>query len=132
MNQTILVADDDDEDFMLLKNHIQKCHQHVSLTYVSTGEEVLAHLQTLPLPNLIILDAKMPLMNGYETVTLIRASPNLQHIPILVWSGSLSNDDIVHFYQAGANSVILKHSMLKQIDIVCKYWVELVELPVMP
>jgi two-component system chemotaxis response regulator CheY len=130
MNQTILVADDDDEDFLLLSNHMQKCHQHIILTYVPTGEEVIKKLQTLPLPNLIILDAKMPLMNGYETVTLIRASPNCQHIPILVWSGSLSNDDIIHFYQAGANSVILKHSMLEQIDIFCKYWVELVELPI--
>ncbi len=130
MNKTILVADDDDEDFLLLNNHIQKCHKHVSLTYAPTGEAVLAQLQTLPLPDLIILDAKMPLMDGQETVALIRASPNLQHIPILVWSGSLSTNDITHFYQAGANSVILKHSMLEQIDIVCKYWVELVELPV--
>lgn len=125
------MADDDDEDFLLLNNHIQKCHPHVTLTYVPTGEEVIAQLQTQPLPNLIILDAQMPLMNGHETVALIRASPTFRHIPILVWSGALSNDDILRFYQAGANSVILKHSMLKQIDIICTYWVELVEIPIM-
>ena len=132
MNQTILVADDDDEDFLLLHNHIKKCYQHVTLTYVPTGEEVIEKLQTLPLPSLIILDAKMPLMNGHETVTSIRASLNGQHIPVLVWSGSLSNYDIKHFYQAGANSVILKHSMLEQIDIFCNYWLEMVELPTRP
>ncbi len=130
MNQTILVADDDDEDFLLLNNHIQTCHQHINLTYLPTGEEVIKKLETPPLPNLIILDAKMPLMNGFETVTLIRATPNCQHVPVLIWSGSLSNDDIMHFYQAGANSVILKQRMLEQIDTFCKYWVDLVELPV--
>ena len=129
MNQTILVADDDDDDFLLLNSHIKQCYQHVTLTYVATGEEVIEKLQTLPLPSLIILDAKMPLMNGYETITSIRASSKGQYIPVMVWSGSLSNKDITHFYQAGANSVILKHTMLEQVDVFCNYWLNMVELP---
>lgn len=130
MNYTVLVVDDDEEDFMLLDNHVQVCHPHITLTYVPNGEEAIRKLQEEETPTLIILDAQMPLMGGYETVKVIRESVDWKHIPILIWSGTLMEADIVRYHQAGANSVILKHSVFDQIDVFCHYWLELVELPI--
>lgn len=129
MNYTVLVADDDEEDFLLLSNHIRECQQHITLTYAQNGEEAIRKLEQEGFPALIILDAQMPLMDGYETMKVIRSSSVWQHIPILVWTGSMSDTDILRYHQAGANSVVLKHIALDQIDVFCKYWLELVELP---
>lgn len=129
MNYTVLVADDDEEDFMLLNNHVKACHQQVTLTYVQNGEETIRKLREGIRPALVIIDAQMPIMNGYETIRAIRNSPDWQHIPLLVWTESLSDTDNLRYYHAGANSVVLKHSALEQIDVFCNYWLELVELP---
>ena len=129
MHYNVLVADDDEEDFMLLVDHVKQCHQDVTLSYVPNGEGVIKKLQAGTLPDLIILDAKMPLMTGQETMTAIYAWPAWQHIPVIVWSGLVSGPDILKLHQAGVNSVVLKQNALQHIDVFCKYWLELVELP---
>ena len=72
MNFSVLAVDDD--NFLLLTTQINPCQPPVSLTYASNGLEATQRLQDGLQPNLILVDAQMLLMDGYEFLGWIRAS----------------------------------------------------------
>ncbi len=74
MKYSVLVADDDDDDFVLLAAHVYKCQQDVSLTRAENGVEATQKLTDGLRPNLIVVDAQMPLMNGYELLVWLMKS----------------------------------------------------------
>ncbi|GAB3225807.1 response regulator [Spirosoma arcticum] len=129
MNYSVLIVDDDEDDFILLKSHIKQCHQHVTLTSAENGLEAIRKLMDGLQPNLILADAHMPLMNGHELLTWLMESRSYRHIPIVIWTGDLSDREITRYYQAGANSVMMKPNALQEIEVFCKHWFELVQLP---
>ncbi len=129
MNFTILVADDDEDDLFLLAEHIQRCHQGVTLTCVSDGVEATRKLIDGYQPNLILVDANMPMMNGYEFLEWVMNFKKRRPIPIVVWSGAMSDSDVGRYYGAGANSVMLKENVLQDLESFCHHWFKLVQLP---
>lgn len=129
MKYTILVVEDDDDDVFLLRNHIAECHVDITVVHAHYGPEAIQRLTDGLLPNLIIADNNMPLMNGYEFVATLKQSALWRHIPILVWTGFLADNDIMQYYQTGANAVMLKDDALRQVQDLCKYWFDLVKLP---
>lgn len=129
MNYSILVADDDDDDFVLLAAHINQCQQDVTLTRAENGVEATKKLTDGLQPNLIVVDAQMPLMNGYELLVWLMKSTAWRHIPIVIWTGEMSAHEITRYYRAGANSVMLKENALQSVEAFCKHWFELVQLP---
>jgi CheY-like chemotaxis protein len=129
MDYSVLIVDDDDDDFMLLSTHIKHCHQNVTLIYAQNGIEATEKLMDGLQPNLIIVDANMPLMSGYELLVWLMKSTSWRHIPVVIWTGVMSDSEVTHYYQAGANTVLLKEKALKSVDAFCKHWFELVQLP---
>jgi CheY-like chemotaxis protein len=129
MNYSLLIVDDDDDDFILLESHIKQCHQNVTLTFAENGVEAIRKLRDSLQPNLILADAHMPLMNGYEFLVWLMDSPSYRHIPIVIWTGEMSAREVTRYYQAGANSVMLKPNALQSVEAFCKHWFELVQLP---
>ena len=129
MNFNILVADDDDDDLVLLANHIKECHQNVTLTYALNGVEATRKLMDGLQPNLIMADAHMPVMNGYELVVWIMKSEYWRHIPIVIWTGAISESEVTRYYQAGANSLMLKQDAMQDLGAFCHHWFKMVQLP---
>src|SRR5919202_329933 len=129
MEYKLLVVDDDDEDFMLLATRFNECRHKVNLVHISDTEELIQFIETGVLPDLVIVDARMPLIDGYELVTRLRNSSVWRRVPIIVWTGSVSDEENVRLYEAGANSVILKQDTLEQVQAFCQYWFGLVRLP---
>ncbi|MDB5243487.1 MAG: Two-component system response regulator [Spirosoma sp.] len=129
MAYSVLIVDDDDDDFMLLSSHIKHCHQNVTLTYAQNGVEATEKLIAGLHPNLIIVDANMPLMSGYELLVWLMKSTSWRHIPVVIWTGVMSDSEVTHYYRAGANTVLLKEKALKSVDAFCQHWFELVQLP---
>ena len=129
MNYPVLVVDDDDDDLLLLSANVRQCHQDVSLTYAGNGLEAIEKLRSGLQPNLIIVDAHMPLMDGYELLVWLMRSVSWRHIPVVIWTGDLSPGEVTRYYRAGANSVLLKHKALQSVDAFCQHWFELVQLP---
>ncbi len=88
-NLHILLADDDEEDQELIRDAIVAEAPGARVTAVGNGEQVFSYLEgRRPLPGLIILDYKMPILNGVETLDRLGGDTRYASIPVVVWSTS--------------------------------------------
>jgi CheY-like chemotaxis protein len=139
---TILYADDDPEDRMLVQDAWEASRLHNELHFVEDGEELMdylnrrdkfAHLAGRPLPGLVLLDLNMPRKDGREALKEIKSDPHLRMIPIVVLTTSKAEEDILRAYDLGVNSFIVKpvtfQSLVEVTLTLRKWWFEIVELP---
>ena len=139
---TILVAEDDAGDRMLLKDAWQESGFQNDLRFVADGEELMDYLQrcgkyadaeSSPLPDLILLDLDMPKKEGREALQEIQASAMLRSIPVIVLTSAKSAGDIVRSYHLGANSYVVKpatfHQLVCAVKTIWLYWFDVVTLP---
>ena len=126
-----LFAEDDDEDWMLIEDTFEHSAEPHRIERVKDGVELLARLRDpqLEIPNLILLDLKMPRKNGHEALAEIRADINLWHIPVVVMTSSRSEADIWRSYYNGANSYIAKPVEERHLKTMTLYWTDVVCLP---
>lgn len=139
---TILVADDDPDDRMLIEDAFVESRLRNDLRFVKDGIELLDYLrhqdayenpETAPRPGIILLDLNMPRMDGREALAHIKADPNLKQIPIVVLTTSKAEEDILRTYDTGVNSFITKpvtfEGLVDLVRVLTSYWVQIVELP---
>lgn len=139
---TILIADDDPDDRLMVKEALEEARLLNKVDFVKDGEELLdylkrvnkyEHLADNPLPGLILLDLNMPRKDGREALKEIKSDPVLHCIPIVILTTSKTEEDIFRSYNLGVNSYITKPVTFKDLveimRIVTKYWFEVVELP---
>ena len=140
----ILIADDDPEDRMLVKEALEESRLTNKIEFVENGEELVDYLQNkgnyadkekYPSPGLILLDLNMPKKDGREALKEIKADPHLRIIPIVVLTTSKAEEDILKTYDLGVSSFITKpvtfSALVEVMKTVSKYWFEVVELPKM-
>jgi len=140
---TILMAEDDPDDRLLIMDAFKETQLPNALRFVEDGQALMDYLrqsccyqaaETLPRPSLILLDLNMPGKDGRQALLEIKSDPNLQKIPVVVLSTSSERQDILESYAVGASSYIAKPvSFDKLVDIIktlARYWLEMVELPV--
>lgn len=138
----ILIADDDAEDRMLIKEALEESRLINSIRFVENGEELMDYLHhkgqfsdkaKFPTPGLILLDLNMPKKDGREALKEIKADNNLKVLPIVVLTTSKAEEDIVKTYDLGVNSFVTKPvtfgSLVEIMGTISKYWFEIVELP---
>ena len=138
----VLLADDDPEDRQLTQNAFIENRLVNELDCVEDGEELMEYLhrrgrysklQNVPLPQLILLDLKMPRKDGCEALKEIRADPNLRRIPVVILTTSAAEGDIQLSYDLGANSYVTKpatfESLMELVKIINHYWFEVVKVP---
>lgn len=113
----ILVAEDDEDYVLLIKQVFQKAHIPNPVQVVWNGEEAISYLKgegkysnrdEYPLPDIFLLDLKMPRVNGFEVLKWVRAQPTLSTLRILVLTSSDEIRDVNEAYQLGANSFLVK------------------------
>jgi two-component system, response regulator len=139
----IVMAEDDADDRLLVKDAMAECHLEADLRFVENGEELLDYLQrrgkylqlaNSPRPGLILLDLNMPKMDGREVLRAIKADADLRRIPVVVLTTSRADTDIESIYGLGANSFISKpvrfESLVSVLRVLGQYWFDTVELPV--
>ena len=139
---TLLVADDDAEDRMMIKEAMHENRLKNTLAFVEDGEELMDYLlhrgrfaneETFPRPGLILLDLNMPKKDGREALREIKTNPDLKDIPVVVLTTSKAEEDILRSYNLGVNSFITKPVSFESLVAITKdlgrYWFEIVELP---
>jgi CheY-like chemotaxis protein len=139
---TILIADDDEDDRLLMKRLLKQSRLYNDQRFVEDGEELLDYLYqrgpystagAAPRPDLILLDLNMPKISGREALAEIKADPNLRTIPIVALTTSKIEKEIYRSYDLGANSFITKpvnfEAMVEIMRAVTSYWFSIVELP---
>jgi len=133
----ILVAEDDPTDAFFLQRAFAKTGVMVGLRFVRDGQEAIDYLRgeppfadraVHPLPALLLLDLKMPRLNGFEVLHWLKTQPLLKRLLVIVFSSSAEEGDINRAYDLGANSYLVKpHATEQLIDLVNrveKYWLE--------
>lgn len=138
----ILLAEDEDDDIALMRRAFKKLRRRTPLHVVKNGEEVLAYLKgegsysnraEYPLPELLLLDLKMPRMDGFEVLAWIRQQPKLQRLIVVVLTSSDQIWDIDKAYKAGANSFLVKpvdtSQSVKLVQELQDYWLNLNRAP---
>ena len=97
IKHTIVYAEDDFDDYYLLKTAFEHVRQDVDLVHVDDGWELLEYLQTINLsslyPSLILLDINMDGIGGKETLKLLKATKRYSHIPVVMFTSSRSETD---------------------------------------
>ena len=139
---TILIADDDPDDRLMVKETWEENLLANGLDFVEDGEELMDYLyrrgkyvelKNSPFPGLILLDLNMPRKDGYEALQEIKNDPGLRRIPVVVLTSSKAEEDIIRSYDLGVSGFIAKPvtfgGLVEAIKALGRYWFEIVELP---
>jgi len=113
----VLLADDDPDDVFFMERAFKHSTLPNRLFVVPNGLEALAYLrgsapyadrQSYPLPGLLVLDLKMPLMDGFQVLQWLKGRPEFNHLPIVVRSGSDFPGDMHKAEALGADAYWVK------------------------
>jgi CheY-like chemotaxis protein len=85
---TILLAEDSDDDALILSHGFRRLGFTSQIVRVEDGEQAVAYLANKPRPDLLVLDLKMPRMDGFDVLAFIRKNPELNDLPVFVLTGS--------------------------------------------
>ena len=138
----ILLAEDREDDILLIKKAFEQADINNPVQIVRDGEEALHYLAgegrysnraEFPLPALILVDLKMPKVDGFEVVRWIRCQLGFSNLPVVVLTSSDAIRDVNRAYELGANSFLVKPSdfdnFLETAKILKKYWLNINKAP---
>jgi CheY-like chemotaxis protein len=115
MEPTVLIIDDSEDDILLTKMVLSKIGRKIRTESASSGEAGLAALRDgSALPAMILLDLKMPGMDGFDVLRAIRADGRLCRIPVIIVTHSDLESDQEASFKNGANSFLNKSVDLDQ------------------
>lgn len=118
----ILVADDDVDDHDFLKAAFEHNSFAGGLSFVTDGVQLLNYLKNLKnaaggrLPELILLDLNMPLLNGFQALEAIKNDPELRNIPVAILTSSSRPEDETACYSLGCNNFYRKPLSVSEYD----------------
>ena len=141
-HEIILLVDDDANDILLIQRAFQKAGFRDNLKVVRDGEQAIRYLsgqdeyadrQKCPMPFLVLLDLKMPGMDGFDVLTWIRREPELKRLLVVVLTSSNLQSDVDRAYELGANSYLVKpvefDEMVHLVQRFEIYWAEINRIP---
>ena len=134
-SQPILIVEDSVDDFEAAKRAFGKANLNNPIKHAMSGEEALAYLRSdsLAKPGIILLDLNMPGLDGRKTLEIIKRSPELKQIPVVVLTTSDDERDVSACYEMGANTYIQKpvdfDGLITALKRLKEYWFEIALLP---
>jgi CheY-like chemotaxis protein len=139
----ILIVEDNPDDRMILGRALQRAGVETPVQMVHDGEQAIQYLTgagqyadraEFPMPTLLLLDLKMPKVDGFEVLRWVRQQPaGLRELPIVVLTTSNYGKDVLEAYAAGANAFLVKPNDLeicvRQIKSLDAFWLRQCTLP---
>jgi CheY-like chemotaxis protein len=136
----ILLVEDNLDDILITKRALLKGRIRNKLYIVNDGEEALeffkkqGRYKDAPTPTLVLLDLKMPKLDGFGVLKAVKSDETLKSIPIIVLTSSARDTDIDRAYKLGANSYIMKpvnfDNFIETILSIEHYWLTISKVPV--
>jgi len=134
----ILLVEDNKMDVRLTLDAFKEAHLGNHIHVAKNGEEALKYLfgeeefadrKEFPLPNIILLDLKMPGIDGIEVLRRVKNTPEIKRIPVIILTSSKEEGDRAMSYDLGANSYLVKpisfDGFLDVVRKVTDYWITL-------
>ena len=138
----ILLVEDDPNDMELTLYALQEAHVAIEIDVARDGAEALDYLfgsgkyaerDLSEVPFLVLLDVKLPKINGLEVLARVRKNPLTRSIPVVILSSSREDQDISRAYEQHANSYVVKpvdfNRFREVVTRVGVYWMKLNEIP---
>jgi CheY-like chemotaxis protein len=122
----ILLAEDSDDDTFFARRCLAAAGIHIELKRCSDGLEVCDALKSCgeDLPLAVVLDLKMPLMDGFETLQWIREQPAFRHLPVIILSSSDMQQDVARAKKLGCTEYLVKPHSLTELERLLKAMIE--------
>src|SRR5215472_2599040 len=141
-HQNILLAEDDANDVLLIQRAFRKAGLAYNLVVVNDGQQAIDYLsgqgdygqrEHFPFPFLVLLDLKMPGVNGFEVLRWVRSEAKLKRLLVVVLTSSSSQADVDRAYELGANSYMVKPVQFEELVSLIQrfqiYWSEITRIP---
>lgn len=140
MNQkTVLLIEDNPDDADLTLRALKRSKIMNDVTLARDGVEALEHLMpgngqpTMRMPAVVLLDLKLPRMDGIEVLRRIRANERTRLLPVIILTTSKEQEDLINGYRNGCNSYIRKpvdfSEFMTAVRQIGLYWLLLNEAP---
>lgn len=139
----ILLVEDNADDVMLIQRAFRRANVDTALTVLGDGDSAVAYLAgegsyadraQHPLPQLMLLDLKLPCRSGLEVLEWARARTDFRALVVVVLTSSRESRDVHRAYELGANSFLVKpvefDKLLEMVRTMNLYWLGLNEFPV--
>jgi len=136
----ILIVEDNDADSYLAIEALRECTVPNQITVVDDGLQALAYLRRegqyagTALPDLLLLDLNLPKISGREVLIEIKSDQTLKHIPVIIFTSSEADDEVLLAYRHGANCYLIKPHKLENyfslLQECITFWGLRVQLPV--
>jgi len=142
MEKTILLVEDNPNDEELTLRALRKANIANEVAVARDGQEALDFLfgtgkyagrEVPTMPAVVLLDLKLPKLNGIDVLQRIRADPRTRLVPVVVLTSSSEDEDMVRSYQSGANSYVRKpiefSAFANAVTQLGMYWVLINQIP---
>ncbi|MBI2252882.1 MAG: response regulator [Armatimonadetes bacterium] len=138
-NIEILMIEDNPDDIRLTLESFYEFKIKNNLHIIKNGQDAIDFLykkgkySSVPSPDLILLDLKLPKKNGFEVLKEIKSDKNLQKIPVIIFSTSDTKENICKAYELQANCYIVKpiefNQFLLTIKLIADFWLSIAKIP---
>jgi len=133
MTKTMMFVDDNMDERLLIRRQATKSAIGLRMVEACGGQNAIDQLIAMnqdELPSMILLDLKMPKVDGLQVLKWVRDYEKTKHVPVVMFSTSDDKKDIANSYELGANSYVVKDINHQNcLDILCVYWTEVNKPP---
>lgn len=131
--QVVLLVEDNLNDELLALRTLKKVQVPLRVDVARDGIQARDYLLNpdIPCPDFVLLDLRLPKMNGLEVLTIIRANSRTKSLPVIIFSSSNQEEDVAACFQSGANSYVSKSveypEYTARLVKLAEYWLEINE-----
>jgi CheY-like chemotaxis protein len=138
----LLVAEDSEDDAFLLERALRQTGVAINAVFVRDGQQAVDYIggsgefgdrQRYPMPAVIMLDLKMPRMDGFDVLGWLKSQPEYRRTPVIIFSSSDDRRDIDRAYNLGASVFLTKPGatgeMPDLVRVLDAYWRRYAKLP---
>jgi two-component system alkaline phosphatase synthesis response regulator PhoP/two-component system response regulator VicR len=117
MGRRVLVVDDDAPTVALIRIALERAG--FTVASASNGAECLLAVDRQR-PDLLILDVLMPIMDGFQTLRVLRETPASRHLPVLILTCRREDEDVLEGWQSGADLYLTKPFEIEELATAVK------------
>ena len=138
----MLLVEDDPSHRLLIRKNLENHGVTNDINEVEDGQEALDYIygvgeyadrKKYPMPGIVILDIKMPRVDGFGVLERLKSDPKMKHIPVIMLTTSSRDEEIARGYEYGANAYVTKPldfaDFAKKLHDLKMFWVLTAEIP---